>query len=234
MGAMDRELVSEAIGRERVDRAHVACGLERDAGDLGRVREGRERAREIAPAERVDDDAREVLRTERRDEGLGDVDPAAAILVVRVPELVAVACDHGRVEASRDLARGPAGGDAEDRTRLGREVGARERGLGSGRRCGGRRRCGGPGGLRRRRRRRRRGGRRGCDTAGARAHGHRAGRGVRSRASRAAEGHGRRRDRETPSRSRARSSSLHPCSSRRERARNATYAGMPVATIPRP
>ena len=116
--AVHRELVGEVLGRELVDGPDVARGLERDGRDLGRVGERRERAHQIAAAERVHDRGRQILRAKRGEKGLGHVDPALAVVVVRVLELGAVACDDRCVEARRDVARGPAGRDAEEDPRL--------------------------------------------------------------------------------------------------------------------
>ena len=108
--AMHGELVGEAIRGERVDGSHVARRLERDGRDLRGVGERRERRHEVAPAERIHDDARQVLAagaTPRN--GSATSTQAAAVLVVRVRQLVAVLRHDRRVEARRErtVARSP-------------------------------------------------------------------------------------------------------------------------------
>src|SRR5215469_4338356 len=102
MSAVDRQLAGQAVRGQCIDGANIAGRLEGNRRELRAFREGGERTRQIASAERVYDDSRQVCGTQSRDEWFGDVNPCFLVVAVRALELVAVPSHHGRIEPSRN------------------------------------------------------------------------------------------------------------------------------------
>ena len=108
--------------RDRVDRADVTRGLERDRRQLLGIGVDRERRRQIATAERIDDGVREVFRAQLRDEALGPIGPRVLVRLVDLLHFLAVAIDRPDREPIRNRVVGAARRDAEHRADLRAEV----------------------------------------------------------------------------------------------------------------
>ena len=124
------ELVASCVLGDRVDRADVAGGLERDRRHLGRVGKDGERRLDRSPP--PNGYTTVVGRSAGRsvgDELLRLIGPRALVRLVDLRHLLAVRVDRLRVEPRGDRVVAAARGDAEHLADLRREVGALGGGL---------------------------------------------------------------------------------------------------------
>ena len=121
LGRDGRERAAQVLLREARERTRIARGLERERRDLGGVGIDGERGRQVAARERIDDLRRQALRHVGAEELARDGEPARAVSVLRLADVLAVRRDQLGVDAGRQLAI-RARADDEQRARLADEV----------------------------------------------------------------------------------------------------------------
>ena len=106
----ERAIQLALVGQLREPR-RIAGVLERDRGDVARVRIGDERAHQIAAAERVDHRGRQIGRTDLFEELLGRLEVRLRQALVALVLQLAVLLDDLGIEARGDRIRAFAGND---------------------------------------------------------------------------------------------------------------------------